>query len=170
MNSEKGNYICKIANEEEMNIKWDYEIEHATKKDNWIVWKKENLQRFKNGYIIPYYGLLDGRIICECTAVIDNTFIQNSEGLIDGHTAYLSAFRTVEEYQGQGYFSKLFKFMIEDLIKRGYTRVTLGVEPDELKNKAIYTKYGFTNHIKDCKEYYPDGTEILVEYYSKTLK
>ena len=165
-----GNYICKIANEEEMNIKWDYEIEHASKKDNWIIWKRENIERFKRGYSIPYYGILDGQIICECTACVDNSFIQNSDDLIDEHTAYLAAFRTISEYQGQGYFSKLFKFMIEDLKKRGYTRVTLGVEPQELKNKAIYTKYGFTEHIKDAIEYYPDGTEITVEYYAKSLK
>ena len=163
------NYICKIANIDEMNIKWDYEIEHADKKDNWIHWKKENLERFQKGYIIPYYGILDGKIICECTAIIDNSVVQNSEGLVDSTTAYLSAFRTIEEYQGHGYFSKLYRYMIEDLKNRGYKRVTLGVEPTELKNKAIYTKYGFTNHIKDCKEYYPDGTEVLVEYYYKDL-
>ena len=59
--------------------------------------------------------------------------------------------------------------MIDYLEKRGYKRVTLGVEPEELKNKTIYKKYGFTNYIKTCKETYPDGTEIEVEYYSKTI-
>lgn len=162
-------YICKIASLEEMNEKWDYEIEHASDKNNWIVWKNEHIERFKNGYIIPYYGILDGKIICECTATINNTFVQNSEGLIDEETAYLAAFRTIEEYQGKGYFSKLFKYMISDLKKRGYKRVTLGVEPEELKNKAIYTKYGFTKFIKSCNEYYPDGTQIQVEYYAKDL-
>ena len=164
-----GNYICKIANEEEMNTKWDYEIEHADDKENWITWKNEHIARFKNGYSIPYYGLYDGKIISECTAFINNTFIQDSDGLIDDTTAYLGAFRTIEEYQGQGYFSKLFKYMIEDLKKRGYKRVTLGVEPTELKNKAIYTKYGFTEHIKDAVDTYPDGTKVLVEYYGKNL-
>ena len=28
------NYICKIANLDEMNIKWDYEIENAEDKEN----------------------------------------------------------------------------------------------------------------------------------------
>lgn len=49
--------------------------------------------------------------------------------------AYLTAFRTIPEYQGKGYF-----------------------------------KYGFNEHIKDSKEVYPDGTEIDVEYYGKSLK
>ena len=164
------NYICKIASIDEMNTKWDYEIEHATDdKENWIIWKKENIERFNKGFIIPYYGILDGKIVCECTAAIDSSVVQNSDGLIDDQTAYLTAFRTIEEYQGKGYFSKLYKFMEEDLRNKGYKRETLGVEPEEIKNKAIYFKYGFNEHIKDSIETYPNGEEIKVEYYGKNL-
>ena len=165
------NYICKIATLNEMNTKWDYEIDNASDdKNNWITWKKDNIERFQKGIIIPYYGLLDGKIICECTAVLSPLAVQNSEDLVDDKTAYLTAFRTIPGYQGQGYFSKLYKFMIEDLKKRGYERVTLGVEPEEERNKEIYFKYGFNEHIKNSKEVYPDGTEIYVEYYRKTLE
>ena len=164
-------YVCKIATIDEMNDKWNYEIEHASNdKNNWIIWKKENIERFQKGLIIPYYGLLNEIIICECTAILDSSITQNSDGLVDEKTVYLSAFRTNKEYQGQGYFSKLFKFMIEDLKSRGYEKVTLGVEPDEKKNKVIYNKYGFIEHIKDGQEVYPDGTTINVEYYGKNLK
>lgn len=164
------NYICKIATVDEMNTKWDYEIAKASDdKENWIIWKKENIERFQNGYIIPYYGILDGRIICECTAAINSLVVQNADNLVDERTAYLTAFRTIPKYQGKGYFSKLFRFMIEDLKNRGYEKVTLGVEPKEINNKRIYLKYGFNEHIKDSKEVYPDGTEIDVEYYGKKL-
>ena len=164
------NYVCKIASIDEMNTKWDYEIEHAINdKGNWILWKKDNIERFQNGLIIPYYGILDGKIICECTAALNSSVVQNADSLVDEKTAYLTAFRTITEYQGKGYFSKLFRFMIEDLKKRGYEKVTLGVEPEEIKNKEIYFKYGFNEHIKDSKEVYPDGTEIDVEYYGKKL-
>ena len=165
------NYVCKIATIDEMIKKWDYEIDKATDdKDNWIKWKKDNLERFQKGLIIPYYGLLNGEIICECTAILDPSIVQHPDNLVDNHTAYLSAFRTNEEYQGKGYFSKLFKYMIEDLKTRGYKKVTLGVEPSEEKNKAIYNKYGFVEHIKDAQESYPDGTIIDVEYYGKNIK
>ena len=164
------NYVCKIASINEMNTKWDYEIEHAINdKENYIIWKKDNIERFQNGFIIPYYGILDGKIICECTAALNSSVVQNADSLVDKKTAYLTAFRTITEYQGKGYFSKLFKFMIEDLKKRGYEKVTLGVELEEIKNKEIYFKYGFNEHIKDSKEVYPDGTEIEVEYYGKKL-
>ncbi len=162
-------YKCKIANEKEMNIKWDYEIEHAEDKSNWIIWKEKALKCFKYGAQIPYYGLLDDKIICEATASLSPDIVQNGKDLVDDHTAYLTAFRTIEEYQGQGYFSKLFKYLIKDLKSRGYTKVTVGVEPTELKNKAIYQKWGFTNYIKTSIEEYPDGTKIEVEYYYKNI-
>jgi GNAT superfamily N-acetyltransferase len=162
-------YICKIPNEKEMNEKWDYEIEHNEDKYNWRTWKKKALKCKKYGAQIPYYGFLDNKIICEATASLTPDIVQNGEGLVDDTTAYLTAFRTIEEYQGQGYFSKLFKYMVKDLKSRGYKRLTIGVEPTETKNKAIYTKYGFTNFIKESIEAYPDGTKIKVEYYSKDI-
>ena len=163
-------FICKIASLEEMNIKWDYEIEkNEDERENWIVWKKQSMENYKRGYTIPYYGILEGTIICEATAMVHPKVVQNSAGLVDSHTVYLSAFRTVDQFQGKGYFSKLFHFMLDDLRHRGFTKATLGVEPDEKKNKEIYAHYGFTEYLKSGKEYYPDGTAIDVEYYGKTL-
>ena len=107
--------------------------------------------------------------ICECTAALNSLVVQNAQGLVDKRTAYLTGFRIISEYQGKGYFSKLFKFKIENLKNRGYEKVTIGVKPNETKNKEIYSKYGFNEHIKDFKEFYPNGTEIEVEYYGKKL-
>ena len=164
------NYVCKLATLAEMNEKWDYEIAHAGEdKDNWVTWKKSSIEHMQEGKSIPYYGILDGQIISEATAILDESIAQNSDGLVNEKTAYLSAFRTIPEYQGKGYFSKLFTFMLEDLKRRGYEKVTLGVEPEEIENKGIYFHYGFTGHIKNGVEVYPDGTEISVEYYGKRL-
>lgn len=106
---------------------------------------------------------------CEATATINPEAVQNGKELAGNQTVYLSAFRTIEAYQGKGYFSKLMKFMIEDLRLRGYTRATLGVESDEEKNKSIYAHYGFTEYIKSAAETYSDGTVINVEYYGKYI-
>ena len=167
---DKCNYICKIATIEEMNKKWNYEISIATKKENWIIWKEQNIKNYKKGKIIPYYGIINDQIICEATAVLTGDIVQNSNKLVDDTTAYLTAFRTNKEYEGKGYFSILYKFMEEDLKNKGYTVLTLGVEPEEIRNKEIYKHYGFVEHIKNAKEVYPDGTEIDVEYYGKKLK
>ncbi len=163
-------FICKIASPQEMKIKWEYEIaQRGTDKENWIVWMKQSLENYNLGYTFPYYGILEGIIICEATAMVHPKVVQNSTGLVDSRTVYLSAFRTISQFQGKGYFSKLFRFMIEDLRQKGFTKATLGVEPADEKNKEIYTHYGFTEYIKSGKEYYPDGTVIDVEYYGKTI-
>lgn len=163
-------YICKIASISDMNKKWDYEIEHASSnKENWIYWKKESIQNKKDKKQIPYYGILDGKIICEATASIDSSVVQNKDGLVSSNIAYLTGFRTIKEYQGQGYFSKLFWYMINDLKGRGYQAVTLGVEPDEVRNMMIYFHYGFLEYVKSGMEFYPNGTGVFVLYYKKTL-
>ena len=59
--------------------------------------------------------------------------------------------------------------MLDDLKKLGYKKVTLGVEPDDIKNKEIYKKYGFTEYIKTSNEVNPDNTTMLVEYYRKDI-
>jgi len=158
------NYICKIASVDEMKIKWNYEIKKH-KSPNWKIWKVESIERVKNGQCIVYYGILNGKIICETTAMLDKSIIQNSDGLVDDKTAYLCAFRTVDKYQGKGYFSKLFNFMINDLKSKGYEKVTLGVESAETENLKIYQHLGFDKFIKSAKETYPDGTVIDVDYY-----
>lgn len=164
------NYTCKIASISEMTKKWDYETEIATHdKENWLYWKKEHLENKKNGKQIPYYGILDGQVICEATASLDNSIVQNAEGLVSFDTAYLTGFRTIKEYRNKGYFSKLFWFMLEDLKKKGYKYVTLGVEPNETRNMMIYFHYGFREYIKSGMEFYPNGAEAFVLYYKKSL-
>ncbi len=164
------NYICRIPTLEELVKKQDYEMEHSDDKDNWKVWKEKAISNFENQKTIPYYGFLNGEIISEATAAIDKNVIQNSMNLVKEKTVYLYAFRTIEEYQGKGYFSKLFHYMIEDLKKRGYQYATVGVEPKETKNKEIYQKLGFTTYLGTFEEEYPDGSKIEVEYYQKDLE
>lgn len=65
-----------------------------------------------------------------------------------------------KRYRGKGYFSKLFKYMINDLKEKGYAKAIVGVKPKELINKEIYNHYGFTEYIKTSSELYPDGTKI----------
>ena len=166
----KKNYVCKIASLQEMEEKWDYEIKLHPGQENWIIWKAEAIKNYQTGRSIPYYGILDGTIICEATAVIDPGEVQNSAGMMDKKTAYLCAFRTVKEYQGKGYFSDLLRFMLDDLKQKGFAKAVLGVEPDDKKNKAMYRHWGFTEFIKSATERYPDGTVIEVEYYGRDIE
>ena len=156
------NYVCKIPSVSEMEQRWDYEISLHSKKENWIVWKAEAIDHFRNGDSIPYYGILDGMIICEATAALHPDFdVANA--------VELCAFRTIKEYRGKGYFSELMKYMLKDLKQRGYTRAIVGVEPSEVVNKEIYDHWGFKDYISSDTETYPDGTVIQVDFYGKSL-
>ncbi|MDE6469558.1 MAG: GNAT family N-acetyltransferase [Eubacterium sp.] len=162
------NFACKIASVDEMESKWNYEIK-KNKGPNWKFWKAEAIERVRNGQSIAYYGILNDKIICETTAMLDKNIVQNSDGLVDDKMAYLCAFRTIEKYQGKGYFSKLFQFMIDDLKSRGYEKVTLGVEPTETENLKIYQHLGFNEFVKSAQETYPDGAVIDADYYGMKL-
>jgi ribosomal protein S18 acetylase RimI-like enzyme len=87
----------------------------------------------------------------------------------------LCGFRTNKEYENQGYFSKLYKFIEQDLKSRGYKELSLGVEPKETRNVSIYKKFGFTNLIKSVIEYEPinyDSEEMVgsqVDFYYKKI-
>ena len=165
------NYICKIATLDEMNTKWDFEISRAIDdKENYLKWRELHIKRFIDGKTIPYYGLLNGKIICECTAALDPMLNINTTLLINDKSVYILAVRTVDEYQNKGYFRELFKYMINDLIKRGYEYATIGVEKSDEKVKKIYKNYGFTEFLKESIEFYPNGEEVNLEYYRKKLK
>ena len=150
---------------EEMEQKWDYEIAQHPGEINWIVWKGEAIEGARTGRSVPYYGVLDGRVICEATAEP----LHEGEGTEECRGVELCAFRTVMEYRGKGYFSKLMAFMLEDLRKKGYAKAVVGVEPEEKTNREIYRRWGFDEPAGTGTETYPDGTVITVEFYSKRL-
>lgn len=114
-------YICKIATLEEMQQNWNYLIEIHPNNNAWKIYKEESIKNMKEKNTVVYYGILNGVIISEATAFIANT--EDTNSFVNESTSYLSAFRTRKEYQGKGYFSKLYKFMEDDLKKRGYTKL-----------------------------------------------
>ena len=120
---EVSEYICKIATIEEMEQNWNYLIEIHPNNNAWKIYKEEAIKNMKEKNTIVYYGILNGTIISEATAFISNT--DDTNELVNEYTSYLSAFRTRKEYQGKGYFSKLYKFMEDDLKSNGYTTLAV---------------------------------------------
>jgi len=82
---------------------------------------------------------------------------------------YLAAFRTNEEYEGKGYFRKLYDFMENDMRSRGYTSLCLGVGPEAVRNIQIYFHLGYTEYLKTVIERTYDGEEDVILFYKKTL-
>lgn len=167
--NDDNNFKCVIATKDLIIEKWDEEIEKHNDSDVWKEFKKESLRNINNR--IVYMGILDDKIIAEATAIISENDLdmQNKDGLVGNGKVYLSAFRTNKEYQDKGYFSKLYKFMENDLKEKGYKILTLGVEPNEIRNMQIYFKWGFNEFIKTDYEYYSNEEKILVNYYKKSI-
>ena len=169
-------FECKIATIEDMNKKWDYEIKNHPNDLRWLKWKEVAINNAKNGNRVCFYGFLNDQIIGEATAILkkEDSGIEVKE-LIKPNGAYLEAFRINKEYQGRGYFSRIYKFMENYLKSQGVNILVLGVEPSEIKNLQIYSHYGFTNFLFSKIEKYPPkiqggGEEaILVNYYSKNI-
>ena len=172
-------FICKIADFDELIRKCDYEINRHPNNNLWVVSKENAITCFNENSKIMYIGILDNEIVCEATAVIKiegmSKEVLNSEKLFDENTAYLCAFRTNKNVEGKGYFSKLYKFMENDLKRKGFKRLTLGVEPCEVRNIQIYFHLGFTTYVKTTIEELPAKDEHslpkqeIINYYSKTI-
>lgn len=169
------NYICKIADLNEMNTKWDYEISIHPGDISWSLYKTKFIESAKKGNRVSYYGILNGKIICEATAIFSKEDVEGLDEIFDGKTAYLCAFRTNKEEENKGYFGKLYRYMEQDLKSKGFNKLVLGVEPVEVRNIQIYFKMGFINYLKSDYEEYAkrsadgESEKILVNYYYKNI-
>lgn len=161
-------YICKIADRDELIKRWKYLIEIHPVNNIWEKFRNNALNNFDNDNTISYIGILNGEIICELTAYIkEEAFIDDIDDyddLLSEDRCYLAAFRTNKEYEGQGYFSLLFDYVVEDLKSRGYSEISLGVGPHEVRNMEIYFHLGFRDYIKSTTQ---DNELIL--FYKKDL-
>lgn len=165
----------KIANLKEIIEKCDYEIKIHPNNNLWVESKAHSIENYNNGGTITFIGKLNGEIIVEASAAINKIGLkyeaQNTDGLCGDGTAYLFAFRTNKPYRGQGYFSKLYKFMEDTLKQMGFTTLVLGVEPNEIENMQIYFHYGFTNFLR-LETFPPTAPKTepeLVLFYAKNL-
>lgn len=171
------NFICKVATREELLKRWEYLINIHQGNNDWIRYKENAIRNFDDGSTISYLGLLNDEIICEATAYIkESAFegdISEPSGLLNNNMAYLAAFRTNKEYEGKGYFGKLYSFMESDLKQRGYSELSLGVGPEAVRNIEIYFHLGFREYIKTLIEHEPSKDnpskqeEDVILFYKK---
>ena len=166
-----GNFVCKVASREELLKRWEYLIKIHPGNNKWVEFKENALKHYDEKSTISYLGFLNDEIICEATAYIkDSAFIGDicePSGLLSNSMAYLAAFRINKEYEGQGYFSKLYQFVENDLKERGYTELSLGVSPCEVRNIEIYFHLGFRDYIKTIVEYDQSEEEVTLFYKKK---
>ena len=171
-------YICKVATREELEKRWDY-LNKINPGKKWIEFRENALKHYDEKSTISYLGFLDDEIICEATAVIDESAfagdINEPSGLLSDTMCYLAAFRTNAEYEGKGYFRRLYDYMENDLRRRGYKELSLGVGPDAVRNIEIYFHLGFRKYIKTVIQYEPSENdpsvleEDVIIFYKKEI-
>lgn len=175
MNSE----TYRIADRQDMEKRWKYLVDIHPGNALWTGFRDNALRQFDEGNIITYMCFLDGEPIAELSAYMNERpfegDISDPSGLMSDSCIYLAAFRTNREHQGKGYFSKLFAFAQEDLRRRGYSELSLGVGPDNVNAMEIYFHLGFTQYIKTLIEYYPaeygsgEPEEDVIIFYKKHI-
>ena len=147
-------------------------IRQGTVEEMLSLWYKKHTSEFmadkiRNNRAEFWTIELDNRLVGELYAF----FELDDKDFADGKaTAYLCAFRIVNDLQGKGLGTRLMLRVLERLSDLGYIYATIGVEPNEIANVRMYTKLGFTEKVKalsvdpcdvdselkpaPCREYY----------------
>ena len=118
-----------------------------------------------NDSVVLYIGLLDDKVVSQAVAyLLTKGETSPDELLLNNTCACISDLKTKEEYQNKGYASRLFKYILNDLKSRGISKVTLGIDKNNQRNKDMYSNWGFNDYIKTTVE-----DNISYDWYSKNL-
>ena len=69
-------YVCQIPSLEQIDIRWEYEINNYNNPGNWNILKEKIIQDVLSNKSITYYGILDGVIISENYFVSDDVILK----------------------------------------------------------------------------------------------
>lgn len=146
----------------EFDLLWDRNTAENPGEPMWPVWRQRFRQRIDLGRAITFGVILEGDPVGEGTLELDTG---KDPRLCDGKTtAYLSALRIRREFEGRGHISRLVKAMEVYARDLGYAMLTIGVEEQAERNRAIYTHWGYVNQIMTETQ---DGETVL--YFGKKL-
>ena len=146
----------KEATMAELDLRWDKNIADNAGDHRWVTWKSQAIENHRQRKGIAFVVLHDGNPIGEGTL------------LFLPHSIEINGLRIDKPYEGKGHISKLVKVMEQYAKRVGYNVVTIGVEPKETRNLAIYLHWGYDTFVKlaisDFKQ-----EEGLVLYYAKNI-
>lgn len=97
-----------------------------------VLWPKESidfvrLDKDEKGF---HYGLF-----------VDNSLVSVISAFVENDEAQFRKFATLEEYQGKGYGSKLFTYMLEELEEASVHRIWCDARVDAIE---FYERFGFS--------------------------
>ena len=163
----KHQYYYGIAPSAALHRLWADNIARHPGDPHWERWRKQYLYYNTHDMARTYVVLCGDDPVGEGTLLFSPSCsaIRERTVLADDHTvANVNALRILKEHEGQGHISAIVHQMMADARRRGFTRLTIGVEADNARNRAIYRHWGFTDLVLKAKE---DGKEIL--YFAKEI-
>ena len=161
-------YEYQPATEEELERIWDKDIADNPGDENYVRWKRQFIDDNQRGAAKTFVVIAKGEPVGQGTLLFspDCRAIRGRLMLADHQTtANINALRIDKAFEGQGHISKLERVMERYALERGYTRLTIGVDEGEARNRAIYHHWGFTRLVLEAEE---SGERVL--YYAKDLK
>jgi ribosomal protein S18 acetylase RimI-like enzyme len=130
----------------------DLNFRHILKSDlPALEWNGE-FSHFRRLFIEAYQSAMQGRAVLWLAEVVNmdligQVFVQLNSGrpeLADGSfRAYVYGFRIKSAYRGYGVGSRFLDVVEADLMKRGYSRVTLNVGRDNPDARRLYERCGY---------------------------
>jgi len=158
--------ICP-ASPAELDRIWDNDF---AQNPDWPREWKDNFVRENESGMCKTFGIFDDEAAIGTGTVVFSSASAQIGGraeLANGTTvANVCALRINKPYEGQGHVSALMKQVEQYASQRGYHTLTIGVEPKEARNLAIYLHWGYSDFVRaDVEE--DDGALVL--YYAKKL-
>lgn len=160
-------FCYKRASLEDLERIWDKNIAENPEDFRYIRWKAQFISDNASGAAVTFVILADDEPVGEGTLLLspDCRAIRGRTALCDGkHTANINALRIQKAYEGQGHISALMQEIEKSAKKYGIQNLTIGVEPSETRNLAIYLHWGYDTFVMSEDE---DG--LLVLYYAKKI-
>ena len=157
----------RIASLEDLETIWDtVNIADHPGDDRWVKWKKLLIEDNLAGKCRTFVIVIDGKPVGEGTLLLspDCFALAGLPQLADGTTTNINGLRIRKQYEGNGYISRLVKFMENWAHEQGYSTINIGVSACEARNLAIYLHWGYTEFL--CHEI--DEGELVL-YYAKAL-
>ena len=146
---------------------WQHNIDTHPDDPRWERWRDEYIGYHESGAAEAFVIRIGGECVGEGTLLYSPSCsaISGRIALADGAAvANVNALRIRKAFEGRGHVSAMMRLMERHAASRGITRLTIGVEECEARNRAIYEHMGYTIPLFTEVE---DGATVL--YYAKDL-
>lgn len=159
-------FVYRKAALDDLERIWDRQIAENPDDPRYLRWKSEFIARNISDQAATFMVLTENGPVGEVTLDYHASAYSGDRALLaDGvSTAYVTALRIQEEFEGQGHVSKLMQVMEQFAAEKGFSRLTIGAEAAETRNLAIYLHWGYDQFVM-AEE---DGGELVL-FYAKQL-